>query len=81
MSLHPKRQQNPHAKRPTVRDKETDGLLAKAWTQGWWVEEGRKGLKCYPPSDDAIVSVHRTPSDHRNYQNLRTTFRRSGLQL
>lgn len=80
--MHPKRLENPKARRPTVRDKDLDGLIAAAWEAGWWAERGgRNHVKCYAPEGGYIVPVPSTPSDVRTVRNKRAQFRRAGLEL
>ena len=80
--MHPKRKQNPQAKRPRVKEKELDAMVAAAWAAGWWCERGgNKHVKCYPPDDHRMVPVPGTPSDWRTIKNKRAQLRRSGLAL
>jgi hypothetical protein len=47
--VHPRRLDNPTAKRPKVSNRDMDTLVRAAWEQGWWcVEGGRNYVKCYP---------------------------------
>ena len=79
--MHQKRKDNPDAKRPTVKDKQLDAMIAEAWEAGWWCEKGKGGhVKCYPPDrSKTMVAVANTPSDRRTVPNTRSFFRRSGL--
>lgn len=54
---------------------------AKKW-QGWRVEESKKGWILYPP-DRTIpgVTIHRTPSDWRAWQNMLGRLRRAGAPV
>ena len=79
--MHPKRLENPNAKRPKVKDKELDAMIAKAWEAGWWARKLTNGhVMCYPPAGN-LVDVANTPSDHRTIPNTRSYFRRAGLAL
>lgn len=80
--MHPKRLENPDAKRPKVKDKALDGMIAKAWDAGWWCRTAGSGhVMCYAPDGGRMVDVANTPSDHRTVPNTRSYFRRSGLDL
>jgi hypothetical protein len=79
--VHPKREANPDAKRPKPRDRDMDRLVKMCWTQGWWCERGGTNhIKCYPPTDEGMVSVPSIPSGSRTYANLRSALRRRGLK-
>lgn len=79
---HPKRLASPSAKRPTVKNKDLDAMIAKAWEAGWWAEKrGNNHVLCYPPDGGQMVTMPSTPSDHRSVPNTRSLFRRSGLPL
>jgi hypothetical protein len=80
--VHPKRRQNPNAKRPTVKNRDLDGLIAAAWKAGWWAERmANNHVKCFSPTGGWIVPVPSTPSDHRTFRNKRGQFRRAGLNV
>jgi hypothetical protein len=80
--MHPKRLENPTAKRPTVKNTHLDELVALAWEAGWWcVRGGNKHVKCYPPDGGRMISVASTPSDYRTYKNTKSKFRRGGLSV
>lgn len=80
--MHPKRKANPTAKRPKVKDKQLDAMVAKAWAEGWWCRPTGSGhVFCYPPDGGRMVDVANTPSDRRTVPNTRSYFRRSGLEL
>ena len=57
-------------------------VIREAERQGWTIEHGRKGqLKLVPPDPSRqIVTVHRTPSDHRALENTLANMRRQGLR-
>jgi hypothetical protein len=53
----------------------------KAERQGWRVEDLSKGWKFSPPDRSLpFVTLHKTPSDWRWFQNFRTAMRRSGFR-
>jgi hypothetical protein len=80
--MHPERLRNPQAKRPKVKDRELDAMIAAAWKAGWWCRRTGSGhVFCYPPDEGRMVDVANTPSDHRTVPNTRSYFRRSGLPL
>lgn len=81
--MHPKRQANPSARCPKVRDKEMSRMIAAAWAAGWWCEQRATGhVFCWPPDGDtAAVLVASTPSDYRGAKNTRAEFRRRGLTV
>jgi hypothetical protein len=80
--VHPKRRQNPNAKRPKHPHKDYDRLIAAAWEAGWWVERGGKNyLKCMAPTGGWVVHVPSTPSSQATLRNKRAQFRRYGLKL
>jgi hypothetical protein len=81
-TLHPKREENPDAKRPSVNNKEMDALVKAAGKAGWWCVKSRKNyVKCYPPDESKMVSVPNTPSGSRTPANYRLLFRRKGLNV
>jgi hypothetical protein len=79
--LHPKRVENPEARRPGSPRAEIDDLLAAAWAQGAWIEQPPGNhFKIYP-ADGArrIIPVPCTPSGYRTLSNLRALMRRQGI--
>jgi predicted RNA binding protein YcfA (HicA-like mRNA interferase family) len=79
--MHPKRKQNPKAKRPKVKG-DLDDLVAAAWSAGWWCErKGGSHVMCYAPSGGSRVLVSGTSGDHRAYYKSRSQFRRAGLDV
>lgn len=61
-------------------NKDIKRLIAEARTwAGWRVVEVKKGWMIYPP-DKALspIAVHKTPSDHRAWQNILGRLRRAG---
>ena len=80
--MHEKRLANPNAKRPTVKNKELDKMIEKAWAEGWWADYRSNGhVMCYAPNGGNTVLVANTPSDHRTVPNTKSYFRRAGLAL
>jgi hypothetical protein len=78
--MHPKRVENPKAKRPKVKDKSLDSLIQAAWDAGWWVEVGGNNHpKCFSPEGGYVIPVPSTPSGSRTFLNKRAQFRRAGL--
>lgn len=60
--------------------KELQDLLSEAQRQGFQRKDTKKGFQMVPPDPSKpIVTVHKTPSDHRAFRNLVAQFRRSGL--
>jgi len=80
--MHPKRVENPQAKRPRVKARELDKMIETAWQRGWWATKRTNGhVMCYSPDGARMIDVANTPSDHRTIPNTRSYFRRAGLQL
>ena len=81
--LHPTRTANPQGKRPKVKDRVLDAMIAAAWEAGWWCERtGSSHVMCYPADQkEKPVLVANTPSDHRTIPNTRSRLRRSGLAI
>jgi hypothetical protein len=78
--MHAKRLANPHARRPTLRNKAMNQLVKLAWDAGWWCERGGKQhIKCYPPNDSRMITIPSTPSGSRAYANRLAALRRGGL--
>ncbi len=80
--MHPKRHENPQAKRPSVSAKAIDNLIKKAWEQGWWCEKTAKGhVMAYSPDKMGMVLLPGSPSDHRGIKNARSFLRKYGLRF
>lgn len=80
--MHPKRLENPDAKRPKVKDKDHDAMIETAWKAGWWARQTGKGkVFCYPPDEGDPILVANTPSDVRSIRNHRSLFARRGLKV
>jgi len=57
-------------------------MLARCEQQGWRIVDGGKHVKAYPPDKTMeIVTVAKTPSDHRAPENTRRDLRHSGADL
>lgn len=66
-----------------MNSKEIKKLIADArgWA-GWRVVEAKAGWMLYPPDkSQSGVAVHKTPSDHRAWKNLRSELRRRGAPV
>lgn len=80
--MHPKRLEDPAARRPKVKDRQLDAMIERAWDAGWWCRPAGSGhVMCYSPDGRRMVDVAGTPSDHRTVPNTRSYFRRAGLKL
>jgi hypothetical protein len=81
--VHPKRRQNPNAKRPKARNRDMDSLVEAAWKQGWWCERGGKNyIKCYPSDGSRMIPIQNTPSNPRRAKaNKAAAMRRAGLSI
>lgn len=61
-------------------EKDFKKYLRAAGEQGWQVKETTKGMQLIPPDPaKEIVTVHRTPSDHRALANVLAEMRRQGF--
>ncbi|GAB2613457.1 hypothetical protein GCM10027067_26230 [Pseudactinotalea suaedae] len=57
-----------------------EDLVALAESQGWESKSTKNGWHLIPPDPTKpIVALHRTPSDHRWFQNALQRLKRSGL--
>jgi hypothetical protein len=83
VKLHPERERNPRGKRPKVKNRELDAMVAAAWQAGWHCVKLSKGhVMCYPPDKTMKpVLVASTPSDHRTIPNTRAAMRQRGLNV
>jgi hypothetical protein len=81
--MHPRRLQNPSAKRPKVSNRDMDALVAAAWKQGWWCERGGNNhVKCYPPDGSRMIPIPSTPSNPRRARKNKTAaLQRAGLKI
>jgi len=60
--------------------KQIRDLLKEAERQGWTVDERRKGYLLKSPDGVTMVSLHKTPSDHRWLQNTLREMRKGGFE-
>jgi hypothetical protein len=81
--MHPKRTENPKAKRPKVKDKQLDAMVKTAWSNGWWAVRRETGhVMCYHPTDvKEKVLVNNSAGDPHVIKNVRKHFRKAGLKL
>jgi hypothetical protein len=80
--MHPKRKQNPEAKRPKAKNKDNDALVQAAWDAGWWCQMSKKGyIHCKSPDGKGMVVIESTPSDHHSTRNSRARLRNLGLSV
>jgi hypothetical protein len=81
--MHSERALNPAGKRPKVKNRELDAMVAAAWDAGWKCSKTSQGhVMCYPPERTVKpVLVAGTPSDHRTIPNTRSALRKSGLNV
>ena len=59
-------------------DKTRKQIIKSLRRQGWRIEEGTKHIKCFSPDGETIVTMGRTPSDHRAVRNLKARLRKGG---
>ena len=63
-----------------AKDKRLDDLLDELKAQRWRLQPTKKGVMAYPPDRTKQgVSIHKTPSDVRAWDNQLTQLRRSGF--
>lgn len=63
-------------------DKRLKELLESLEEQGGRITEVRKGWMIYPPDKAKPgVTIHKTPSDHRAWNNMLSQLRRSGFDI
>jgi hypothetical protein len=66
------------AKRWT-NSKEVNEMIDQVADQGWRIEDGGSAIKLWPADKSkGMVTVHKTPSDHRAVKNTRAQIRRAG---
>lgn len=63
------------------RQKQTTAIVTAAEAAGWRVMRSTRGWKLFSPDGTAIVTVHRTETDHRAYANTLARLRKAGLDL
>ncbi|GAB3613177.1 hypothetical protein [Humibacter ginsengisoli] len=62
-------------------DRRIKPLLDELEAQGWRIDPKTKGWMCFPPDKSKRpVAIHKTPSDHRWYENCLSALRKSGFQ-
>lgn len=54
-------------------------VLQEAERQGFTPRPVKKGVMYLAPDGRGMVTVHKTPSDHRDLDNMIAQFRRAGL--
>jgi hypothetical protein len=55
-------------------------LLEELEAQGWRIKDSKKGWMVYPPDvSKNPVAIHKTPSDHRAWNNLMSELKRAGF--
>lgn len=59
--------------------KEVKKLVKQLQQQGWRVEERGNRFMAYSPDGVTIVSIHKTPSDHRWLRNTIAQLRQGGF--
>lgn len=60
-------------------DKDLAKVLTELEAQGWRIEQRKKGVMAIPPDKSKpIVTIHKTPSDRRAWNNMMAALRRSG---
>lgn len=61
--------------------KEWKELLRTLQDQGWKMKPTKNGFMLYPPDKTKeIVTVHKTPSDWRSWENTISKLRKSGYR-
>ncbi len=59
--------------------KELQQLIDQALAQGWKLTRSKQHFVLLSPDGTTIVTVGKTPSDHRALKNIRGMLRRGGL--
>ena len=59
--------------------KDVQDLVAEAADQGWRIRNRGDKVLLFSPDGQTIVTLHRTPSDHRWLQNAYRDLRRGGF--
>lgn len=55
-------------------------VFSELEAQGWEIRPKKNGWMVVPPDESKpIVTIHRTPSDRRAWNNMMATLRRSGF--
>ncbi len=63
-----------------MADKRVGKLLKQLQAQNWRLAETRNGWMAYSPDGVTKVAIHKTPSDHRWYDNTIRELRKGGFQ-
>lgn len=80
--MHPKRLENPEAKRPKAPRKDYDRLVKAAWDAGWWCERRRSNyIFCYHPNESDYVVVKSTPSKQGTLPRTARLLRKLGVDV
>lgn len=80
--MHPKRLENPNARRPELPKRDYDLLVKACWDAGWWCRRsGKNYILCYPPDDSQMVRIPSTPSSVHKLNNVTRNLRRKGLDV
>lgn len=61
-------------------ESDTKKVFRAAERQGWTSKAIKAGTMWFSPDGVSKVTVHRTPSDHRTFDNMLQQFRAGGLQ-
>jgi hypothetical protein len=59
--------------------KDAQKLIAKVQEQGWRVDDKGSAWLRYSPDGKTIVTIHKTPSDHRALKNAISRLKRGGF--
>lgn len=59
--------------------KDTRKLVKEVERQGWRVEDRGQRWLCFSPNGHTIVTIHKTPSDHRAIRNTLSELRKGGF--
>lgn len=77
---HPKREAHPDQQFIYAGDKRLKKLQKSAWDAGWWPEKKKNGIMWFAPASGHVM-VHGSNSDHHAFENLRSEFRKAGLDV
>lgn len=61
--------------------KQLKQITDAAEAAGWKSKDTKSGQMWLAPDGKGKVTIHGTPSDHRAIKNLRSEFRRAGLDV
>ena len=65
----------------TASNKDQRRILAKACEAGWRVKDTNKGWLVLSPDGQFSVAMHTTSSDHKALKNIKSDFKKAGLEL